>query len=210
MGFFFALGYDPLLRRTEAACLAEWRREVLAGLSREVLEIGAGTGANLRHYPDAVTRLTVSEPDPHMRRRLADAVREATTPSRTIVVSDAPSEALPFADATFDGVVSTLVLCTVPRPDETLAEIARVLRPGGRLAFLEHVASDTDPARFAWQRRIEPVWKWLADGCHLTRHTHEAILRAGLTIEHEERASMRKAPPWVRPTVRGIARKAGA
>ncbi len=210
MGLLFALGYDPFLRRTEEACLAEWRREVLADLSGDVLEIGAGTGANLRHYPDAVTRLTVSEPDAHMRRRLEEAARAATTPARTIVVSDAPSEALPFEAATFDAAVSTLVLCTVAHPDRTLAEIARVLRPGGRLAFLEHVASDTDPSRLAWQRRIEPVWKWLADGCRLTRHTREAIVRAGFTIEREVRASMRKAPPWVRPTVRGIARKASA
>lgn len=100
MGLLFALGYDPFLRRTEEACLAEWRREVLADLSGDVLEIGAGTGANLRHYPDAVTRLTVSEPDAHMRRRLEEAARAATTPARTIVVSDAPSEALPFEAAT--------------------------------------------------------------------------------------------------------------
>jgi ubiquinone/menaquinone biosynthesis C-methylase UbiE len=210
MGFFFALGYDPLLRRTEEACLAAWRAEVLAELSGDVLEIGAGTGANLRHYPAGVTRLTLAEPDAHMRRRLEVAVRAASGSDREIVVSDAPSEALPFGDASFDAVVSTLVLCTVPHPSQTLAEIRRVLRPGGRLAFLEHVASETDPARFAWQQRIEPVWKWLADGCHLTRHTHDAIERAGLVIEREERASMRKAPPWVRPTVRGIARKEGA
>ncbi|MCL2725562.1 MAG: class I SAM-dependent methyltransferase [Polyangiaceae bacterium] len=195
------------MRKTEEACLASWRKELVSGLEGEVLEIGAGTGSNLRHFPETVTRLVVAEPDRWMRARLARAIAQdrGAVRASSIQTSAAPADALPFKDASFDAVVSMLVLCTVPDASRALAEIRRVLRPNGRLVFLEHVAAD-DPKRFTWQQRLDPIWCRFAAGCHLTRHTSEAIRSAGFEMVHEERASMRGAPPWVRPTVRGIAR----
>jgi ubiquinone/menaquinone biosynthesis C-methylase UbiE len=105
-------------------------------------------------------------------------------------------------------VVSSLVLCSVQDPQAALAQIRRVLKPGGRLVFLEHVAADGKPNRLKWQRRIEPVWKHLMGNCHLTRRTEAAIEAAGFRIERIQRESMRKALPVCRPSIRGIARRA--
>jgi ubiquinone/menaquinone biosynthesis C-methylase UbiE len=201
VGWLFARAYDPFMQSAERASLARWRGELLGGLTGAVLEIGAGTGANLPFYPRGVARLVLAEPDPHMRARLAERAKE-----REIV--DAPAEALPFADRTFDAVVCTLVLCSVPDPGKVLAEARRVLVPGGALVYLEHVADEERPDRLVWQARVEPVWKWLAGGCHLTRRTSEIIRDAGFTIEREERESARKAMPLVRRMIRGVARKA--
>src|SRR5262249_18810709 len=121
-------------------------------------------------------------------------------------IADASGEALPFEDASFDAVVTTLVLCSVRDVVTALRQVHRVLRPGGRLAFLEHVAS-TDPKRRAWQRRIEPIWKHLAGNCHLTYETEAAIAAAGFQIESVRRESIRKVMPLARPSVRGWARK---
>jgi SAM-dependent methyltransferase len=198
MSWFLAAIYDRYMRKSEQACLASWRAELLAAARGDVLEVGAGTGANLPCYPAAVTRLVLCEPDPHMRARLAPRAAGRAE------LCAASADSLPFADASFDAVVSTLVLCSVPSPDRTLAELHRVLRPGGALLYLEHVAAE-DPGRLRWQRRLEPVWRQLAGNCHLTRHTHDAIVRAGFTIDHEARESMRKALPILRPTIRGAA-----
>jgi ubiquinone/menaquinone biosynthesis C-methylase UbiE len=201
----FAALYDRLMAGSEAACVRDWRAELLGGLSGRVLEIGAGTGLNLPHYSRAaVTELVLAEPDPAMRRRL-DIKVVANGVKATVI--DAPAEALPFEDRSFDAVVSTLVLCSVSDQRAALAEIARVLAPGGRLVFLEHVAADaTTPERLRRQRRVEPVWKHLAGGCHLTRATEQAIRDAGFTFEVEPtRESMEHAFTFVRPTVRGAA-----
>ncbi len=208
MSWLTAAFYDRFMRVSEEACLAAWRSELLAGLSGEVLEAGAGTGATLALYPKAVTRLVACEPDRHMRRQL-EAKRDALG-MRHVEVCDAALGALPFAPASFDAVVCTLVLCSVPNQKAALAEIARVLRPGGRFVFLEHVAADNRPDRLKWQRRIEPVWKRLMDNCHLTRRTEAAITAAGFEIEAVKRESIRKALPIVRPSVRGVARKRAA
>jgi ubiquinone/menaquinone biosynthesis C-methylase UbiE len=193
------------MRRLETACLFAWREELLRDLHGEVLEVGAGTGANLPHYPPAVTRLVLAEPNPHMRRRLE--ARRGSGESSTAEVSDASLERLPIPDASFDAVVSTLVLCSVPDMHAALAEIFRVLRPGGRLLFLEHVAAESSSKRFQWQRRGEWLWKHLAGNCHLTRKTEQAILAAGFQIERIERENMPKAMPLARPGIRGVARK---
>lgn len=203
MGRLLAALYDRMMANTEAACLAEWRAGLLESVEGNVLEVGAGTGINLPYYPRAVRRLTLTEPDPHMRRRLARKVRDFG-PARSEVI-DASLDALPFPAAHFDAVVSTLVLCSVPSPDRALGEIHRVLRPGGRFLFLEHVAAHNRPGRLRWQRRLEPLWKRVAGGCHLTRRTADAIARAGFEIPDITRESMRKAMPIVRPTIRGVA-----
>lgn len=207
MSWLFSLVYDRLMRVSEEACLAQWRAELLADLRGEVLEIGAGTGANLPHYPAAVTRVVLAEPERHMRRRLER--RLAERPDLRFEIVDAAAERLPGADASFDAVVSTLVLCSVSDPAQTLAEVRRVLRPDGRFVFLEHVAAER-PDRLWWQQRLEPVWKRLTGNCHLTRRTAEAIVAAGFRIESERRESVRKAMPVVRPSVRGVARKLGS
>ena len=172
-----------------------------------VLEVGAGTGATLPYYPKTVTRLVLCEPDPHMRRRLQAKCDAAG--AKHVEISDASLEALPAAPASLDAVVCSLVLCSVPDQQAALKEIQRVLKPGGKLVFLEHVAADGNPNRLKWQHRIEPVWKHLTGNCHLTRRTEAAITAAGFNIERIERESIRKVPPIVRPSIRGIARKGG-
>ncbi|MGQ0702250.1 MAG: class I SAM-dependent methyltransferase [Gemmatimonadales bacterium] len=205
MGRLIALFYDRMLARTEAACLQDWRAALLREAAGEVLEVGAGTGLNLPHYPRGLTRLILSEPDPHMRRRLAAKVRALSWDRAE--VADASLDALPFPSASFDTVVATLVLCSVPDLDRALAEIRRVLRPGGRYIFLEHVAAEDRPKRLKWQRRLQPIWKRVAGNCHLARRTAPAIEGAGFSISGMRRESMRKAWALVRPTIRGIARR---
>jgi ubiquinone/menaquinone biosynthesis C-methylase UbiE len=194
--------YDRAMRDVERAGLGAWRKELLADLSGHVLEIGAGTGRNLAYYPASVERLVLVEPDRHMRRRLEQRLADAPVPPEVV---EAPAEDLPFPDASFDTVVSTLVLCSVRDPARAAAEAGRVLRPSGRLVLIEHVAAVDRPRRLAWQRRLEPLWRPLAGNCHLTRRTDEILRRAGFELVALERASMRKAPPIVRPTIRGSA-----
>jgi len=201
MSWLMAAIYDGMMRGSEEACLGQWRAELLRELSGSVLEIGAGTGATLSLYPKTVTRLVMCEPDPHMRRKL-EAKRSAN-----VEISDASIEKLSFQKESFDAVVSSLVLCSVPDQAAALAQIRRVLKPGGRLVFLEHVLAEGKPNRLKWQRRIEPVWKHLMGNCHLTRRTEAAIEAAGFRIERIQRESMRKALPVCRPSIRGIARK---
>jgi ubiquinone/menaquinone biosynthesis C-methylase UbiE len=201
MSWLMATIYDGMMRGSEEACLGAWRAELLRELSGAVLEIGAGTGATLGRYPKAVTRLVMSEPDPHMRRKLQARL------SSHVEVSEASIEKLPFEDKSFDAVVCSLVLCSVRDQKTALAQIRRVLKPGGRLVFLEHVAADGKPNRLKWQHRIEPVWKHLMGNCHLTRRTEAEIQAAGFRIERIQRESMRKALPVCRPSIRGIARR---
>jgi ubiquinone/menaquinone biosynthesis C-methylase UbiE len=139
-----------------------------------------------------------------MRARLAARVAAA---GRAAEIVDAPAERLPFADATFDVVVSTLVLCSVPDPARALGEVHRVLRPGGCLVFLEHVAAEGNRGRRFWQRLLEPLWLQVSGNCHVTRRTAASIAAAGFALEAVKRESVRKALPIVRPSVRGRARK---
>ncbi|HKI96802.1 MAG TPA: class I SAM-dependent methyltransferase [Gemmatimonadales bacterium] len=205
MGRLIAAVYDRLTRSSEAACLQQWRAGLLTDLSGRVLEVGAGTGVNVPHYPTTLSRLVLSEPDPHMRRKLAQQVRALGYDRAEIV--DAALEQLPLPADAFDAVVATLVLCSVSDLERALSEIYRVLRPGGRFVFLEHVAAETRPRRLRWQRRVEPVWRRISGNCHLTRRTEAAIERAGFAIADITRESMRKAWSLVRPTIRGVALK---
>lgn len=197
--------YDRAMRGVEAGGVAAWRAALLATASGDVLEIGAGTGRNLEHYRGSLTRLVLAEPDRHMAHRLRRRLAAGVPLAAEVEVVDAPAESLPFAPASFDVVVSTLVLCSVADQAGALEEVRRVLRPGGRLLFLEHVAAAGRPRRLRWQRRCEPVWRRLAGNCHLTRDTERAIAAAGFGLSEVSRASMRKAPPIVRPTIRGTA-----
>lgn len=200
---FFAAVYDRMLKSTEEAGLRGMRSDLLAKACGRTLELGAGTGLNLEHYPDAVDDLVMTEPDRHMARKLrARVASESGTPAVTVV--ECGAEALPFEDASFDSVVSTLVLCTVDQPERAIAEVARVLRPDGRLLFLEHVRSE-DPGLARWQDRLERPWGFIGAGCHPNRPTPAALADSALEVESMEAAEMPKAPPIVRPMITGVA-----
>lgn len=202
----FARFYDRMTAGTERAGLGEMRHELLASATGRVLELGAGTGHNLEHYTDAVTELVLTEPDPHMARRLRE--RLATDPGavRSASVVEVGAEDLPFDDGSFDSVVATLVLCTVDDPTRTLAEARRVLVEGGRFLYLEHVRS-TRPGLGRWQDRLERPWGLIAGGCHPNRATDQALADAGFWIDSLERGKLPKAPPIVKPLIRGVARR---
>ncbi|MDX6675855.1 MAG: hypothetical protein QOH11_3273 [Solirubrobacteraceae bacterium] len=198
----FAALYDRMVAANERAGFDDRRAELLAGARGATLELGAGTGLNLRHYPAAVTELVLAEPDRHMARRLRDRVAAA---GRAAEVVDAPAEHLPFEDGRFDTAVVTLVLCTVDDPAQALNEIARVLKPGGRLLFLEHVRTPAGPRLARWQDRLERPWGWVAGGCHPNRDTVAAVEASPLRVESAAPGVMPKAPPLVRPLVAGAA-----
>lgn len=206
MFWWVAALYDRSMRQSEEACLDSWRTELLRDLSGEVLEIGAGTGASLPRYPKAVTRLVLCEPDRHMRRQLQARVDSLGLSHANVL--DASLDDLPIAPESFDAVVCSLVLCSVSDQHRALSGILRVLKPRGRLVFLEHVAADDNPRRLRWQRRLEPIWKRFMGNCHLARRTESAILNAGFEIKWIKRESIRKALPIVRPSIRGVAQKA--
>ena len=166
-GRFFAAMYDRLMAGTEDAGLRERRHELLATASGRVVEIGAGTGANLDHYTDAVSEIVLTEPEEPMAKRLEEEAASPAGGGRSVTVVRAPAESLPFPDDSFDTAVCTLVLCTVRDPERAIAEIERVLKPGGRLLFLEHVRSD-DPSLAKWQDRLTPLWRRCGHGCHPT------------------------------------------
>lgn len=204
MSWLMAVLYDLTLRTSEDAGLRAWRRELLQDLSGEVLEVGAGTGLNLPHYGPAVRRLVLLEPDRHMRAKLRRKPLPAGVGRVDFV--DAKLEALPMRDASFDAVVSTLVLCSVDDLGRALGEVRRVLRPRARFVFLEHVADETNPRVRRWQERIDPLWKRIAGNCHLARRTEQAIVASGLEIERIDREGIPKAVALGRPSVRGAAR----
>lgn len=205
----FAALYDRLNGAMERGWMGERRSRLLADLAGlagtrgEVLEIGGGTGANLSHYR-GVERVTISEPDPFMREKLRPKLVQARVP---VEISDAGAESLPFPDGSFDTVVSTLVLCTVPDQRAALAEIRRVLRPGGRLLFIEHVRGEGQAAR--WQDRIEPLWRRLLAGCHPNRDTVSAIRATGFEIEALESFEPPVPLSGLTPHVQGVALKPG-
>jgi ubiquinone/menaquinone biosynthesis C-methylase UbiE len=197
----FSALYDRLFEATEDAGLRQMRRELVAEASGRVLELGAGTGANVELYPAAVEELVLAEPDPHMTKRLRGKLAEWGSRAEVI---EAPAEHLPVDDSSFDTVVVTLVLCTVADPQAALAEIARVLEPGGKLLFIEHVRSEK-PGLARWQDRLERPWHFLGDGCHCNRDTVATIVASPLTLGDVQHDKLPKAVPIVEPLVRGSA-----
>lgn len=193
--------YDALARRFERAVGARLRRAELARSRGRVLEIGAGTGANLPHYPDGLDELVVTEPDAGMLKRLR---RRAAEHGRDASVVQASAQALPFNDASFDTVVATAVLCSVPNQAEALREVRRVLRPGGQFLFAEHVRAD-DPGRARTQDRLDRPWSFVTSGCHPNRDTLAAIKAAGFEVQQLERSELTMGPKLVRPYILGRA-----
>jgi len=198
----FAALYDRLMKGTEDAGLADMRASVLSRASGRTLELGAGTGLNASHYPPAVTEVVLTEPDPHMARRLRDKLAEAR-PRFEYEIVETGAEQLPFDDDSFDTVVSTLVLCTVQDPARVAAEIGRVLRRGGSLLLLEHVRDPADGGLGRWQDRLERPWGWFAAGCHPNRETAATLAAAGFDVSGLDAAELPKAPPLARPVIQG-------
>jgi ubiquinone/menaquinone biosynthesis C-methylase UbiE len=201
-GQVFAAGYDRVMAGPEKAVLRSRREALICRLTGDVLEVGGGTGANLPFYGEGIEQLVITEPEEPMTRRLERKLADYSLPARVV---RAPAEELPFEDASFDFVVSTLVLCTVDDPARALAEIHRLLKPSGKLVFLEHVRSD-GPGLARWQDRLHGVQVRVGHGCHCNRRTLENIERAGFSILELDRDRMTKAPPIVQPLTSGLAR----
>jgi ubiquinone/menaquinone biosynthesis C-methylase UbiE len=197
---FFALTYDRQVAKVERAGLGELRQKSLADASGRVLEVGSGTGANLPYYGPGVESLTVTEPEPAMLRRLEQRVREQAPKAKVV---RAPAEQLPFEDDAFDVAVSTLVLCGVDDQARALGELRRVLRPGGRLIFIEHVRSD-EPGLARWQDRLNGLNKFVAC-CDCNRRTLDSIKAEGFEVTKVDHTELKKVPPFVRPLVVGTA-----
>lgn len=201
---FFAMTYDRSIAKVEKAGLRAHREALLADASGRVLEIGAGTGANLLCYGPSVESLTLTEPDVPMLHRLERKVRELA-PGSTVV--RAPAEDLPFESDTFDTAVSTLVLCGVDDQPRALRELHRVLRPGGRLIFIEHVRSD-DAKLARKQARMNGINRFMV-GCECTRPTLESIVAGGFEVERIEHTTAKKIPSWASPLIVGSATVSG-
>lgn len=204
-GRTFARFYDRFMAATEEAGLGARRAELLAGAHGAVIELGSGTGVNLEHYPaSGIDELVLVEPEEPMARRLERRAANSQLPTRVV---RAPAEELPLPDASFDVAVCTLVLCTVADQQRALAELRRVLKPGGRLLFLEHVrAKDLKLAR--WQDRLHPLWVRFGHGCHCNRATVQAMRDAGFVVGELEHDRIPKAPAIVRPMAVGSAQRA--
>jgi ubiquinone/menaquinone biosynthesis C-methylase UbiE len=197
----FAAIYEPSLWVGELTGMRARRRDLLALARGRTLELGGGTGLNLPYYPADLDELILSEPAAPMRKRLEKAARRS---GRSVTILDALAERLPLDDDSVDTVVSTLVLCTVEHPVVALKEIQRVLKPGGRLLFLEHVRADSAWLA-SWQDRLEKPWRRFAEGCRCNRATVELIEAAGFRIQHRSDAKWHGVPPIVRPLISGAA-----
>ena len=197
---FFAASYDLLNSGVEGRLLP-YRQQTAGHAWGEVLEIGGGTGANLPFYP-ANAKLTVVEPNPHMVRRLR---RKAAKLGRSVTIVPDVGESLPFPDASFDSVVTTLVLCMVEDLHQVVREARRVLRHGGAFFFYEHVVSQ-NPRMRRWQDRLNPIWRFVTTGCNLNRDIAAAIESAGFSQVELTAFNLSVGPPITIPNIVGIAR----
>ena len=185
-----------LPRLVDRACrtpeLQRWRQRVAAGLSGEVVEVGFGSGLNMPAYPARVTTVYAVEPSGTARRLAEDRVAESAVRVEHVALR---GESIPLDDASCDGALSTFTLCTIPDVEAALGELMRVLKPGGRFHFLEHGLAPDDGVA-TWQRRIEPIQKRLADGCHLTRRPDALVEAAGFVVDRAESRYGGGPKPW--------------
>jgi ubiquinone/menaquinone biosynthesis C-methylase UbiE len=201
----FARIYTKVAEIGERRGGAEHRQRLLAGLSGRVIEIGAGTGANFPHYPTSVSEVIAVEPERYLRERAQHAATDAPVP---VSVVEGSADRLSDEAGSFDAGVAALVLCTVPNQQSALAELYRVVRPGGELRFYEHVVAHTK-----WESRFQRLadatfWPHVAGGCHLARDTTSGIEQAGFVIETCERFAFTPAPFLPPdPHILGIARR---
>jgi SAM-dependent methyltransferase len=207
---FFAFFYPRLVKRTENAGQRETRRELISQARGRTLEVGAGSGLNMQHYTDAVTELIITEPSPYMLVHLRQALQEHPPKPGSCKLVQAGAEELPFEKDSFDTVVCTYVLCTVPDPARALDEVARVLKPDGTLLFLEHVHAGDGTALGRFQDLVELPHRYVAAGCHPNRRTGELLEASPLEVQRLDHGNQPRALPTVRPTIIGSARKAAA
>jgi ubiquinone/menaquinone biosynthesis C-methylase UbiE len=203
----FALYYPILCGISERAGQRETRRDLIGQASGRTLEVGAGSGINLPHYTAAVTELVVTEPSPHMRAHLRRKLESDPPPVGSWKLVECGGEDLPFDDASFDTITATYVHCTIPDPRRALAEFARVLRPGGRYLFLEHVHAGEDTTLGRFQDLVEIPHRYLAAGCHPNRRTEDLLADSTFEIERLEHGAQPRSFPTVRPTIIGSARR---
>ncbi|MGH7858128.1 MAG: class I SAM-dependent methyltransferase [Candidatus Binatia bacterium] len=204
MGLYGDVVFPWLLDHLEGPELRELRAATVKEAAGEVLEIGFGTGGNLPWYGEGVSSVTAVEPASGMNRRARRRIAGAPVPVKLV---PGPGEALPFADASFDSVVMTITLCTVEDPVSVLAGARRVLRPGGRYCFFEHVAS-ADPKVRTWQNRLNGISRVIGCGCNLNRDTEASIRTAGFRLERLEHVVSRAMPiPKLYPLITGVAVK---
>lgn len=196
----FARAYERFSAGAEAKGQGEYRARNLAGLSGRVLELGAGNGLNFAHYPPEVTEVVAVEPEPYLRERAGE--RGGVAPVNVTLV-DGDADALPLPDASVDAVVASLVLCSVPSQARALAELRRVLRPGGELRFYEHVVAHSRAGALTQKVATRLFWRHLAAGCELDRDTLSSIAAAGFVVESVERIRFQGLPHLL-----GVARAA--
>jgi SAM-dependent methyltransferase len=201
----FAWYYPKLMAVSERAGGAAMRARVVGQAVGRTLEIGAGNGYNLPHYTSAVTELVVTEPSPHMVQHLRKRLTTEPPPVGRWELVQTGAEQLPFPDASFDSVTAGYVHCTIPRPELAIAEIARVLKPGGRYLFIEHVRGGSLLGRV--QDVVEPVHVYVAAGCHPNRRTEDLLRNSELEVEELEHTTLPRSSPSVRPVILGSARK---
>jgi len=202
----FARFYARVLARNEPDDMLAYRKELLADLRGRVIEVGAGHGANFPHYPAAVTEVVAVEPETYLREQARTATAQARVP---VTVVDGLADALPLEDGSCDAAVACLVLCSVPDQARALAELRRVLKPGGELRFFEHVRGAT-PRMTRWQRFADRTfWPRLFGGCHTARDTVAAIEAAGFALERHRDLRPDSIPGFlpVAPQTIGVARK---
>ena len=191
-------------RACGTAGLKKWRSELSSGLSGRVLEIGFGSGLNVEHYPSTVEKVLAVEPSTKGFRIAQRRIDSSSVPVELVGLD---GQSIPLPDASCDDALCTFALCTIPDVDAALSEVRRVLRPGGRFHFLEHgLAPDAGVA--AWQRRLEPLQRRVADGCHLTRDPVALVRGAGFTLDDVDQRYGVGPKPWSWFT-RGVAVKPG-
>lgn len=190
----FARFYARVLVRSEPAEMRAHRDELLAGLSGRVLELGAGAGTNFGHYPETVVEVVAVEPESYLREQAVAAAKDAKVP---VTVLDGVADALPVEDASCDAVVACLVLCTVPDQARALAELRRVVKPGGELRFYEHVRAPEPRARRIQRAVDRTFWPRAFGGCHTHRDTVAAIAAAGFAVEQDRRLRLHGIPRFV-------------
>jgi ubiquinone/menaquinone biosynthesis C-methylase UbiE len=194
--------YDPFLWIAERAGMSALRQQLLSTAEGRVLELGAGTGLNIAHYPPVVRELVLSEPEPGMAARLRRRSHLSQIPTEVV---QAGVEELPFDAGSFDTVVCTFVLCTIPDPINALLEARRMLPEGGRVLFLEHVRATDGSALARWQDRMEHPWRAFAAGCRCNQDTVKLFDQAPFRVTRAEPARWRGMPTIVRPVVMGEA-----
>ncbi len=187
----FARMYEHMAASFEVKGAAEHRHELLSDLAGRVIEVGAGTGLNFRHYPSTVTEVIAVEPESRLRDAARAAAKSAPVPVQVI---DGTADDLPVEAQTLDAGVVSLVLCSVPNQEAALRELFRVIRPGGELRFYEHVLAK-DPRWASRQHGVAPIWRRFGGGCNPDRETSAAISAAGFQIE--QCRELLFAPNWI-------------